>query len=212
MAQRVALARALVNDPKLLLLDEPLGKLDSLTRHHHADRARGLWQRAGFTALLVTHDVEEALFLANRVIVFSDRPARIMADIAVDLPYPRHRGDPCLAELRRNPGITRIGCDMVTRQAFQGARRPGRCEPAFLRAPSRWRRFAARAAKHDRDGSFPFENFEELFEAGLLSLTVPAALGGQGAGARETARVLSIIGKADPSTALVLSMHYIQHL
>jgi NitT/TauT family transport system ATP-binding protein len=59
-------------------------------------------QRTGFTALLVTHDVEEAVFLANRVIVFSDRPARIRADIAVDRPYPRHRGDPKLAELRRD--------------------------------------------------------------------------------------------------------------
>ena len=102
MAQRVALARALVNDPRLLILDEPLGKLDSLTRITMQAELVALWQRNGFTALLVTHDVEEALFLANRVIVFSDRPARIMADIAVDLPYPRHRGDPRLAELRRN--------------------------------------------------------------------------------------------------------------
>jgi NitT/TauT family transport system ATP-binding protein len=61
-----------------------------------------LWQRSGFTALLVTHDVEEAVFLANRVIVFSDRPARIKADIAVDHPFPRHRGDPKLADLRRD--------------------------------------------------------------------------------------------------------------
>ena len=65
---------------------------------------------------------------------------------------------------------------------------------------------------HDRDGSFPFRNFEDLSEAGLLALTVPAALGGGGAGAAEVARILGIIGKADPSTALVLSMHYIQHL
>ncbi len=72
--------------------------------------------------------------------------------------------------------------------------------------------FAARAAQHDRDGSFPFENFKELAEAGLLALTVPAALGGHGAGALDTARILGIFGKADPSTALVLSMHYIQHL
>ena len=72
--------------------------------------------------------------------------------------------------------------------------------------------FAERAAAHDRDASFPFRNFEELSEAGLLSLTVPAALGGGGAGAQTTARVLQIFGKADPSTALVLSMHYIQHL
>ena len=102
MAQRVALARALVNDPKILILDEPLGKLDSLTRITMQAELVSLWQRKGFTTLLVTHDVEEALFLANRVIVFSDRPARIKADIAVDRPYPRHRGDPRLAELRRN--------------------------------------------------------------------------------------------------------------
>ena len=60
--------------------------------------------------------------------------------------------------------------------------------------------------------SFPFENFKELAEAGLLALTVPTALGGHGAGALDTARILGIFGKADPSTALVLSMHYIQHL
>src|SRR6266581_2034303 len=102
MAQRVALARALVNDPKVLVLDEPLGKLDSLTRITMQAELVALWQRKGFTTLLVTHDVAEALFLANRVIVFSDRPARIKADITVDRPYPRHRGDPKLAELRRN--------------------------------------------------------------------------------------------------------------
>jgi alkylation response protein AidB-like acyl-CoA dehydrogenase len=72
--------------------------------------------------------------------------------------------------------------------------------------------FAERAVAHDRDASFPFQNFEDLSQAGLLALTVPAALGGAGAGARDTARILGIIGKADPSTALVLSMHYIQHL
>jgi alkylation response protein AidB-like acyl-CoA dehydrogenase len=73
-------------------------------------------------------------------------------------------------------------------------------------------RFAARAEAHDRDGSFPFENFKDLSKAGLLSLTVPTAHGGAGAGAQTVARVLQIIGKADPSTALLLSMHYIQHL
>ena len=102
MAQRVALARALVNDPRLLLLDEPLGKLDSLTRITMQGELLRLWQEARFTALLVTHDVEEALFLAQRVIVFSDRPARIVADVPVDVAYPRHRGDPRLAELRHH--------------------------------------------------------------------------------------------------------------
>ena len=81
-------------------------------------------------------------------------------------------------------------------------------EGALVLAP----RFAARAGLHDREASFPFENFKEVSEAGLLALTAPAALGGGGAGAREAARVLGIFAKADPSTALVLSMHYIQHL
>jgi alkylation response protein AidB-like acyl-CoA dehydrogenase len=82
----------------------------------------------------------------------------------------------------------------------------------FERAAPLATRFAERAPLHDCDASFPFENFRDLSEAGLLALTVPTALGGAGAGARDAARMLGIFGKADPSTALVLSMHYIQHL
>ncbi len=100
MAQRAALARALVNEPALLLLDEPLGKLDSLTRMTLQDELAALWRRVGFTALLVTHDIEEALLLASRIVVFSERPARIKAEIAVDKPYPRRRDDPDLVALR----------------------------------------------------------------------------------------------------------------
>ena len=100
MAQRAALARALVNEPAVLLLDEPLGKLDSLTRMGLQDELAALWLRLRFTALLVTHDIEEALLLASRVVVFSDRPARIRAEIAVDKPYPRRRDDPELVALR----------------------------------------------------------------------------------------------------------------
>jgi NitT/TauT family transport system ATP-binding protein len=110
MAQRAALARALVNDPKLLILDEPLGQLDSLTRITMQGELVSLWQRAGFTALLVTHDVEEALFLAGRVIVLSQRPAHIKAEIANARPYPRHRGDPHLAELRHQV-LAHLGLD-----------------------------------------------------------------------------------------------------
>jgi len=110
MAQRVALARALVNDPRLLILDEPLGKLDSLTRLTMQAELTALWQRDGFSALLVTHDVEEALFLAQRVIVFGPRPATIVAELRVDLPYPRHRGDPRLAELRHD-ALRHLGLD-----------------------------------------------------------------------------------------------------
>ncbi len=100
MAQRAALARALVNDPKLLLLDEPFGKLDSLTRLRMQNELLDLWTNVGFTALLVTHDVEEALLLADRVIVLSDRPARIVAQVSVAAPHPRRRDDPALIALR----------------------------------------------------------------------------------------------------------------
>ncbi|WP_441253389.1 acyl-CoA dehydrogenase family protein [Bradyrhizobium sp. 613_E4_N2_2] len=91
--------------------------------------------------------------------------------------------------------------------------RAAHSEPDYIaRAEALAEGFAARAAEHDRAGSFPFANFRELSEAGLLSLTVPAVHGGAGAGARYAARVIGIIGKADSSTALVLSMHYINHL
>ena len=110
MAQRVALARALVNDPSLLVLDEPLGKLDSLTRLAMQTELVDLWARNGFSVLLVTHDVEEALFMAQRVIVLSDRPARIKQVLVNDLPYPRHRGDPKLAELRHK-ALSLLGLD-----------------------------------------------------------------------------------------------------
>ena len=112
MAQRASLARALVNDPRLLILDEPLGKLDSLTRLTMQGELTRLWQARGFTVLMVTHDVEEALLLSNRVIVFSDRPARIRADLKVDLPYLRHRDHPELLRLRREVlGLLGLGGD-----------------------------------------------------------------------------------------------------
>lgn len=100
MAQRAALARALVNDPRLLILDEPLGKLDQLTRMAMQSEIVSLWRNAGFTALMVTHDVEEALLMAQRVVVMGARPASIIEIIDVDRPYPRHRNDPQLADLR----------------------------------------------------------------------------------------------------------------
>jgi NitT/TauT family transport system ATP-binding protein len=112
MSQRAALARAIVNEPRLLILDEPLGKLDSLTRLEMQGELVAMWQRAGFTTLLVTHDVEEALFLAGRVIVFSPRPARIVAEVVNDRPYPRHRGDPHLADLRRQV-LAHLGLDAM---------------------------------------------------------------------------------------------------
>ncbi|MCX4156822.1 MULTISPECIES: ABC transporter ATP-binding protein [Paraburkholderia] len=110
MAQRVALARALVNDPALLVLDEPFGKLDSLTRIRMQGELARLWLDARFSVLLVTHDVEEALLLADRVIVFSERPARVVAEVRNDAPYPRRRDDPKLVALRREV-LAQLGLD-----------------------------------------------------------------------------------------------------
>jgi len=95
------LSGGMAQRPALLLLDEPLGKLDSLTRLTLQEELVKLWRRRGFTALLVTHDVEEALLLAGRIIVFSERPAQVKAEFRVEKPYPRHRDDPEIVALRR---------------------------------------------------------------------------------------------------------------
>ncbi|WP_410211899.1 ATP-binding cassette domain-containing protein [Aquirhabdus sp.] len=95
--QRVALARALVHHPRLLLLDEPLGALDALTRIDMQALIEALWQRLGFTALLVTHDVSEAIALADRVLLIED--GQITLDERIDLPRPRQRGNIAFATL-----------------------------------------------------------------------------------------------------------------
>ncbi|MDO5289253.1 MAG: ABC transporter ATP-binding protein [Pseudomonadota bacterium] len=90
MQQRTAIARALASDPKILLLDEPFGALDNQTRVLMQELLLGIWEQAQKTVLFVTHDIDEAIFMANRVMVFSARPGRIKTEIAVDFAHPRH--------------------------------------------------------------------------------------------------------------------------
>ena len=90
MQQRVALARALANDPKILLLDEPFGALDNQTRALMQELLLSIWELHKKTVLFVTHDVDEAIFMANRCVVFSARPGHIKNELPIDLPYPRH--------------------------------------------------------------------------------------------------------------------------
>lgn len=91
MAQRLALIRTMINNPKVFLLDEPLGALDAFTRMTMQDELLKLWQRSGHMMVMVTHDIDEALYLGTRVVVMAPRPGRIRVDMKNDMPYPRNR-------------------------------------------------------------------------------------------------------------------------
>jgi len=100
MAQRAALARALVNHPKVLLLDEPFGALDAFTRMNMQDELLKIWEERGTTMIMVTHDVDEAIYLSDRIIVMTPRPAKIESIINVEIGRPRSRDLPDFLRLR----------------------------------------------------------------------------------------------------------------
>ncbi|WP_151736892.1 ABC transporter ATP-binding protein ['Paenibacillus yunnanensis' Narsing Rao et al. 2020] len=112
MSQRVAIARALLRKPAVLLLDEPFGALDAFTRSHMQEALHDIWRSNRTAMVLVTHDIDEAVFLSTRVIVMDARPGRIKATVPIDLPYPRSRASRSFTELR-----TRILNELEHREA-----------------------------------------------------------------------------------------------
>ena len=100
MAQRAAIARALVTQPKVLLLDEPLGALDALTRVRLQNELQRIWLKNRMTVIMVTHDVEEAVYLSDRVVIMDPRPGRIKRIVDVPHPHPRDRSSPALHAIR----------------------------------------------------------------------------------------------------------------
>jgi ABC-type nitrate/sulfonate/bicarbonate transport system ATPase subunit len=101
MAQRVALARALINHPKVLLLDEPLGALDAFTRMRMQDEVLRLWQNRRTTMLLVTHDIDEAIYMCDRILIMTPPPGRLDREIDVNLERPRDRTGDSFLRFRR---------------------------------------------------------------------------------------------------------------
>ena len=100
MAQRVALVRSLINEPDILLMDEPLGALDAFTRMNIQDEILHMWQKGKQLIVMVTHDIDEAIYMGSRVLVMEAKPGRIKKDIKIDLPYPRKRSGPKFVEYR----------------------------------------------------------------------------------------------------------------
>lgn len=101
MAQRVALIRTMINQPQVFLLDEPLGALDAFTRMNMQDELLNMWNQTRHIMMMVTHDIDEAIYMGTRVLVMMPRPGRLAQDITIDLPYPRNRTSSKFMECRK---------------------------------------------------------------------------------------------------------------
>jgi ABC-type nitrate/sulfonate/bicarbonate transport system ATPase subunit len=123
MAQRVALARALINHPKVLLLDEPLGALDAFTRMRMQDEVLRLWEARGTTMLLVTHDIDEAIYMSDTIVIMTPRPGRIERVIPVHLDRSRQRN---------SSEFLRLRSEILELLHFAGASRTENCAPANI--------------------------------------------------------------------------------
>lgn len=102
MAQRVALVRSLINEPDILLLDEPLGALDAFTRMNMQDEILKIWRKSEQLAMMVTHDIDEAIYMGTRVIVMDANPGRVVADIKINEPFPRDRSSATFVSYRND--------------------------------------------------------------------------------------------------------------
>lgn len=108
MRQLAAIARVLVTDSRVLFMDEPFAALDAMTRQKMQHKLIDIWKATGLTIVLITHSVDEAIYLGERVLVFTPRPARIAQEISVDLPYPRHVTEPQFNHLK-SIALTHLG-------------------------------------------------------------------------------------------------------
>ncbi|WP_210204593.1 ABC transporter ATP-binding protein [Microvirga sp. 17 mud 1-3] len=123
MKQRVAIARALTYDPEVLLLDEPFGALDVQTKNYMIRDLQDLWQEANRTIVMITHSVNEAVLMADRVLVMSSRPSRVIADVRIELPHPRDQRDPALRRYEDEvTGILSAEVDKAMRLERQATR------------------------------------------------------------------------------------------
>ena len=117
MRQRIAVARALVNEPEVLLMDEPFAAVDAITRSTLQEELLRLWEQFRVSIVFITHNIDEAVFLGQRIVVMSPHPGTIKTEVRVDLPYPRDRGSTEFAEL-----YARIGAHLYGGQAAEGPR------------------------------------------------------------------------------------------